>query len=159
MRARTANYPGITVDIRAATVDLVDHSKHPHQTIELVDLPGLYSMETTSPEEEVAARAIRGELNGEPSAVVLVLDSTNLPRHLFLADEVLSQCKPTLVVLNLIDAAEASGIKLDYDQLSVTGPIDLNSDTGSGSTLDFSFGGGYEPTAGDVGFARRAQCR
>lgn len=118
LRARTANYPGITVDIRTATVDLDDGTPDGMQTIDLVDLPGLYSMETTSPEEDVAARAIRGELNGDPSAVVLVLDATNLVRHLFLADEVLSQGKPTLVVLNLIDAAEASGIKLDCAELS-----------------------------------------
>lgn len=126
MRAKTANYPGITVDLRKATlmVSAVDADSRCQATnqVELVDLPGLYSMETASPEEEVAARSIRGEfrdeLNRKPDAVVVVVDATNIARTLALAGEILDCNLPTIVAVNLIDAAESSGTEIRFDELS-----------------------------------------
>ncbi|OYP29506.1 hypothetical protein CGZ80_24460, partial [Rhodopirellula sp. MGV] len=97
MRAKVANYPGITVDLRKASLHVsavdADSRCQATQTVELVDLPGLYSMQTASPEEDVAARSIRGELTGRlhepPNAVVVVVDATNLSRTLVLASEIL----------------------------------------------------------------------
>jgi ferrous iron transport protein B len=125
MRAKTANYPGITVDLRKATlkVSAVDDDSRCQATreIELVDLPGLYSMQTASPEEEVAARSLRGEFEGElnqkPDAVVVVVDATNIARTLVLAGEVLDLSLPTIVAVNLIDSAETSGIEIRFDEL------------------------------------------
>ncbi|WP_436716686.1 ferrous iron transporter B [Roseiconus lacunae] len=125
MRAKVANYPGITVDLRKATLSVgpvegQGHCQATH-TVELVDLPGLYSMETASPEEEVAARSLRGELTGrlhqKPDAVVVVVDATNLSRTLVLASEVLELNLPTIVAVNLVDSAEASGTKIDFASL------------------------------------------
>ncbi|MCS7470722.1 ferrous iron transporter B [Stieleria sp. ICT_E10.1] len=126
MRAKTANYPGITVDLRKAMIQVaaVDKDSRCQATseIELVDLPGLYSMETASPEEEVAARSIRGEFQGElsrlPDAVVVVVDATNIARTLVLAGEILDRNLPTIVAVNLIDAAESSGTEIRFDELS-----------------------------------------
>ncbi|WP_182867614.1 ferrous iron transporter B [Rhodopirellula sp. JC639] len=126
MRAKTANYPGITVDLRKAMIHVaaVDKDSRCQATneIELVDLPGLYSLETASPEEEVAARSICGEFRGElsrlPDAVVVVVDATNLARTLVLAGEILDQNLPTIIAVNLIDAAESSGTEIQFAELS-----------------------------------------
>ncbi|MGB7345176.1 MAG: ferrous iron transporter B [Pirellulaceae bacterium] len=119
MRAKTANYPGITVDLRKVTMPIAspDQSRPPTQ-IDLIDLPGLYSLEPTSPEETVASEALQGRRLGAPAAVVLVLDATNLSRNLLLANEVLQLGLPTLAVLNMIDAAKSSGIDIDVENLS-----------------------------------------
>lgn len=116
LRARTANYPGITVDLRKATIDLPKGSAC--QSIELIDLPGLYSLTPTSPEETVAVDALRDQRLGTPAAIVLVLDSTNLGRNLALAGEVLELGLPTIVALNMIDAADSSGIAIETDKLA-----------------------------------------
>ncbi len=114
MRAKTANYPGITVDLRRARLHL------PGRDIELVDLPGLYSLDALSPEEQVAKSALLGELDRlpTPAAVLLVLDATQLERNLFLASEVLELQHPTVVALNLIDAADDVHIKIEVDRLA-----------------------------------------
>ena len=114
LRAKTANYPGITVDVRQASLRL---SK---LTADLVDLPGVYTLDALTPEEKVTAAVLQGEFRDEPApdAIVLVLDGTNLERNLVLASEVLDLRRPTVVALNLIDAADAAGISIDIDRLS-----------------------------------------
>ncbi len=114
LRARTANYPGITVDLRKGSVAL------PGQSAELIDLPGLYSIDALSPEEQVAKAVLLGEIEGAnvPDVVVLVLDATNLERNLFLASQILDLELPTVVALNLIDAATAADIRIEVDKLS-----------------------------------------
>ncbi len=114
MRAKTANYPGITVDLRRAVLKL------PGRDIELADLPGLYSLDALSPEEQVAKSVLLGELESlaAPAAVLLVVDATQLERNLFLASEVLELNLPTVIALNLIDAADDIEIKIEVDRLS-----------------------------------------
>ena len=112
LRAKTANYPGITVDVRKASIRL---SGTP---VELIDLPGLYSLDALSPEEEVAGDVLKGKIEGEPAAVLLVLDATHLQRNLFLASQILELNRPTVVALNLIDAARSSGAAIDCDSLA-----------------------------------------
>jgi ferrous iron transport protein B len=114
LRARTANYPGITVDLRKGSMSLASGP------VDVIDLPGTYSLQATSPEEKVAQAILQGNHSAEPAPdiVVLVLDATNLERNLFLASEVLDLKRPTVVALNLIDAANAADIKIKVDQLS-----------------------------------------
>lgn len=114
LRARTANYPGITVDLRKGPL-ILDGAP-----ADLIDLPGLYSIDALSPEEQVAKAFLIGDLPGEsvPDAVVLVLDATNLERNLFLASQVLDLELPTVVALNLIDAARAADIQIEVDRLA-----------------------------------------
>ena len=114
LRARTANFPGITVDLRSGRVQLESGFA------EIVDLPGLYSLEAVSPEEKVTAKFLAGGLEGAPApdVVVLVLDATHLERNLVLASEVLDLQLPTVVALNQFDAARSADIKIDISKLS-----------------------------------------
>lgn len=115
LRARTANYPGITVDLRKVTISLSENTA----AVDLIDLPGLYSLTPSSPEETVAVDALQGQRLGRPAAIVLVLDSTNMARNLPLAGEVLELGLPTLVLLNMIDAANSSGVNIDIEKLKL----------------------------------------
>ncbi|MCH2201483.1 MAG: ferrous iron transporter B [Fuerstiella sp.] len=114
LRAKTANYPGITVDLRRGAMSL------DHRRVEVIDLPGTYSLDSISPEEKVAELILTGHHPVEPvpDIVVLVIDATNLERNLFLVSELLDLRLQMVVVLNLIDAAEALDIKIQVAQLS-----------------------------------------
>jgi ferrous iron transport protein B len=114
LRAKTANFPGITVDLRSGRIKLRSNF------VEMIDLPGLYSLEAVSPEEKVTVNALAGSRaqTPVPDVVVLVLDATNLERNLVLASEVLDLRLPTIVALNQIDAARAADIRIDISKLS-----------------------------------------
>ncbi len=107
-RARTGNYPGVTVERRAAPWRAGTHD------VELVDLPGTYSLTATSPEERIAAQAI---LRDGPAVVVLVLDATSLQRGLYLAVQLRDGGAPLVVALNMMDEARAAGINVDVAKL------------------------------------------
>ncbi|MBA4105768.1 MAG: ferrous iron transport protein B [Pirellula sp.] len=113
MRAKTANFPGTTVEHRRASMTLGEFETT------IVDLPGLYSLDPTTPDERVACDALEGRLAGmaEPDLVLLVVDATNLERNLFLASQVLELGDPTVVALNLSDAAEKQGITFNLPEL------------------------------------------
>lgn len=114
LRAKTANYPGITVDLRKGRLRL------PDRDADLIDLPGLYSLDVLSPEEQIAKSMLHGELadGSAPDAVVLVIDATHLERNLYLASEILDLQLPTVVALNLIDAADSAQIKIEVERLA-----------------------------------------
>ena len=109
-RQKIANYPGVTVERKAGRMLMPSG-----EPVELVDLPGTYGLETTSPDEEVTRRVIMGEQPGQarPEVLVLVLDASNLEQHLVLAQEVIALGRPTVVALNMIDLAQRDGLVLD----------------------------------------------
>ncbi len=113
LRSKTANYPGITVDVRLGRLLL------PEETVELLDLPGLYSLDALSPEEKLAQSVLSGGTPEVPAAdvILLVLDATNFQRNLFLASEVLELNQPTVVAVNLVDAAQAEGTVFNWKEL------------------------------------------
>jgi ferrous iron transport protein B len=113
LRAKTANFPGTTIEHRRGPLRLNGAA------VTLVDLPGLYSLEAVTPDEQAALAALTGEAPGmsRPDAILLVVDSTNLERNLFLASHALELGRPTLVALNLIDAAESQGLSFDLAAL------------------------------------------
>lgn len=113
LRARTANFAGTTIEHRIGAVRLAEHNAL------LVDLPGMYSLDAATPDEQVASDALAGNLPGRdaPDAVLLVLDATNLTRNLFLAAQVLELKQPTLIALNMSDAAEQQGLAIDLEKL------------------------------------------
>ena len=115
MRQRVGNYPGVTVARKSGTCDLGDGQK-----VELVDLPGLYSLAAASPDEQVVTDALAGKIEGErvPDVIVLVADATNLLRNLFLASQLAELERPVVLVLNQIDVARAQGLRIDPAQLS-----------------------------------------
>jgi len=117
LRQRVANYPGVTVEKRTGTAFTL-HG----EAVELIDLPGLYSLTPRSPDEEIARNVLRGESPGipKPDAVLCVVDASNLERNLFLVTQVLELGLPVLVALNMVDVAEARGIRLKPEELSRT---------------------------------------
>ncbi len=117
LRQKVANFPGVTVEHLAGVARLPNG-----RDIDLVDLPGVYSLEPRSEDERVTRDALRGDLNGigKPDAILLVLDSTNLGRHLMLAAPVLACGIPTLVVLNMADDLRRRGGTVDTEQLATS---------------------------------------
>ena len=109
-RQKIANYPGVTVERKSGRLTLPTG-----EPVEMVDLPGSYALDATSPDEEVTARVIKGQFEGEraPDVIVLVLDASNLEQHLVFAQEVIALGKPTVVALNMVDLAERDGLTLD----------------------------------------------
>ena len=111
MRRHTGNWSGKTVDTAAGRF------RRGENEYILVDLPGTYSLLTHSAEEEVARDFLGGD---DPDGVVIVCDAACLGRNLNLALQVLEMAphRPTVLCVNLMDEAEAKGIKLDLDALS-----------------------------------------
>ena len=120
LRAQTANFAGTTVSHRRGALRPSTAEPLRPEPLTLVDLPGLYSHEATSPEEAIAYRVLTGEQSGEPKpdAVVIVVDATNLERNLPLAAETLALGLPALVALNMSDLAERLGLEVDLEKLS-----------------------------------------
>lgn len=114
LRAKTANFPGTTVAHRVGTLARGEFRAH------LVDLPGLYSLNPTTMEERIAAEAFLGGTPHlhKPDAAIVVADATNLERNLFLVSQVLEHETPVVVALNMIDAADAEGIRIDVEGLA-----------------------------------------
>eukprot|EP01037_Dinobryon_pediforme_P015931 gene15932-16096_t len=114
-RQKIANYPGVTVERKAGRMLLPNG-----EPIEVVDLPGTYGLDTTSPDEEVTRRVIMGEQAGQaqPDVLVIVLDASNLEQHLVLAQEVIALGRPSVVALNMVDLAERDGLVLDPGALA-----------------------------------------
>jgi ferrous iron transport protein B len=114
LRQKVANYPGVTVEQHVGRIESGG------RTIDLIDLPGIYSLDPRSEDERVTHDVLRGEMEGtpRPDAVVLILDATSLSRHLVVAAPVLSLGLPTLVVLNMADELQKRGGELDTAAIS-----------------------------------------
>jgi ferrous iron transport protein B len=115
LRQKVANFPGVTVEHRMGKAKLKDR----HEVF-LVDLPGVYSLHPRSEDEQVAHDILKGLRPGfaRPDAVVLILDATNLRRHLLLAAPVLSLGLPTLILLNMADDLAVRGGEVDVASLA-----------------------------------------
>lgn len=108
LRQHIANYPGITVEKKSGRMALADGE------VEVVDLPGTYSLAAASPEERVVMDVLGGQ-HGQtaPDLLVCVVDATNLKRNLFLISQAAELEIPMVIVLNQWDAARRNGIHLD----------------------------------------------
>src|ERR1051326_7826575 len=116
LRQKVANFPGVTVEHRMGRVK-VDSGRE----VFAVDLPGVYSLEPRTEDERVTHDVLLGQMKDlpKPDAVLLILDSTNLARHLVLAAPVLSLGLPTLVILNMADDLKNRGGGVDVAELSM----------------------------------------
>ncbi len=103
---KVGNYPGITVQKK--TGNLTDD-------IEIIDLPGIYSLESLSIEEKVSLDYIKNE---KPSLILNILDASNLYRNLFLTFQLKQFNIPVVVILNMIDLATKNNIIIDHEKLS-----------------------------------------
>jgi ferrous iron transport protein B len=110
LRQKVANYPGVTVEKKVGSCELPSGRR-----LEVVDLPGTYSLAPRSPDEAIVRDVLEGRCEpGEiADRVVAVVDATNLERQLYLALQILATGRPAILVLNLIDAAETQGIRID----------------------------------------------
>lgn len=115
LRQKVTNYPGVTVERREGTA-IGQHG----ESIRLIDLPGAYSLNPQSPDEEILRDVLLGRRadTPKPDAVICVLDATNLERHFYLASQVLELGLPTILILNMTDLAEANQIRVDPEKLA-----------------------------------------
>ncbi len=103
------NYPGVTVEKKEGIVKLDNYQ------IQLIDLPGIYSMNSFSPEEEVSRKFIVEE---KPDLIIDVVDASNIQKNLYLTLQFLEMKVPVLMFLNMVDVAEKKGIFIDEKKLS-----------------------------------------
>jgi ferrous iron transport protein B len=115
LRQKVANFPGVTVEQRSGRIKL-ENGRQAY----LIDLPGLYSLAARSEDEQVTHDVLKGLRPGipRPDAIILILDSTNLGRHLLLAAPILAEGLPTLIALNMADDFRGRGGKVDVAALS-----------------------------------------
>jgi ferrous iron transport protein B len=110
LRQRVGNFPGVTVEYHIGSFRLDSGEE-----VSLIDLPGVYSLNPKSEDEKVTVDVLHGEMRGleRPDAIILVLDSNNLNRHLVLAGRVIAMGLPTLVLLNMADELHKQGGQVD----------------------------------------------
>ncbi len=115
LRQKVANYPGVTVEKKTGT----GRNRH-GEAFTVIDLPGAYSLDAKSPDEEVTRAVLHGERadTPQPDAVICLVDAGNLERHLYLATQVMELGLPVIVVVNKTDAAEARGITIATQKLT-----------------------------------------
>ncbi|MBI4776544.1 MAG: Fe(2+) transporter permease subunit FeoB [Deltaproteobacteria bacterium] len=108
-KQRVGNWPGVTVDRKSGEYT------HDGKRIEVVDLPGIYSLSATSLDEEVARDYI---LSGEPDLIVNIVDASNIERNLYLTVQLLEMQIPLVLALNMMDMAKNLGIQINIPALA-----------------------------------------
>lgn len=128
----TGNYPGTTVEKKHGRVAVPSGRE-----IEIVDLPGTYSLAARSPDEIIVADVLLGQQQGEvnPDALLVVLDASNIERNLYLCSQLLELGKPTVVVLNMIDIARRRGVTVKQEEFAArlgVPVVSMSASTGEG---------------------------
>ncbi len=117
LRARTANFPGITAEARVGMARLAGD-----RTAEIIDLPGVYSTELDLTESKIVSDVLEGRLAptgtraDAPDVLVVILDAANMARNLLLVGETLRRGLPTVVAVNMIDVARRKGLEIDVER-------------------------------------------
>jgi ferrous iron transport protein B len=109
-KQHVGNWPGKTVARGEGSFH------HDDQSVHVVDLPGTYSLNASSPEEMIARDYL---VSGEADAAIVVVDAANLERNLYLSVQVLETGIPAILVLNMTDVADSRGIVVDATELSI----------------------------------------
>ena len=125
-KMNVGNYPRVTVEMQSQTV------QHGNRSLDLVDLPGVYALTTQSPEEGASRDYIQSEA---ADVIVNILDAGNLERSMYLTTQLIEMGRPMVFVLNMMDEAEAKGIRIDETALTkmLGGPVlKTNGVTGAG---------------------------
>ncbi len=113
-RRHVANYPGVTVDAARGPI------RKARRPIELLDLPGTYSLAAASPDEALVGEVLNGRMaeHGRPQAIVAVADASNLSRCLYLVNQLIETERPVVLAINMMDVAAARGLKIDVQLLA-----------------------------------------
>ncbi|WP_312327686.1 ferrous iron transporter B [Acinetobacter sp.] len=114
-RQKVGNYAGVTVERKVGTFQLASG-----KAVRVLDLPGTYSLDATSPDEEITRNVVQGKIaeEQEQDAFLCVVDATNLKLHLGLVLEMIQLGRPVLVVLNMMDEARRRGMQINTQKLS-----------------------------------------
>lgn len=114
LRQKVANYPGVTVESKEGSLTFGDFNAR------LIDLPGLYSLEASSIDEQIARDVLTGKVEDlpTPDVIISVLDSTNLERNLYLFTQLLEYKIPIIIALTMVDVAESRGLEINIEKLS-----------------------------------------
>lgn len=114
-RQKVGNYAGVTVERKVGTFQLASG-----KAVRVLDLPGTYSLDATSPDEEITRNVVQGKIaeEQEQDAFLCVVDATNLKLHLGLVLEMIALDLPVLVVLNMMDEARRRGMQINTQKLS-----------------------------------------
>ena len=114
-RQRVGNWPGVTVDRKSGIFELLDYH------VEIIDLPGIYSLEITSKEGAIDARiAAEYLLTADVDVIVNVIDANNLERNLYLTTQLLDLGVPMVLAINMLDVAKKRGKTVDVAKLAST---------------------------------------
>lgn len=116
---KVGNYPGVTVERVSANLNLDG------QDVEIVDVPGLYSLEAVSEDEHVALDVLTGKAGRKPDLLVVVVDSTHLERHLYVFSQLAETRLPIVVALTMTDMLAAKGALVDLKALSDVLGVDV----------------------------------
>ena len=110
LRQKVGNYPGVTVEKKIGTT-FSQHGK----PIQVIDLPGAYSLAARSPDEAVLRDVLFGrrEDTPQPDRIICVVDAANLERNLYLVHQILDLGRPVIVALNMMDVAADAGLKIN----------------------------------------------
>ncbi len=106
--AHVGNWPGVTVDKREGIY------KGGSEQVAIVDLPGIYSLSPYTPEEVISRNYI---LDEKPAGIINIVDATNLERNLYLTTQILEMDVPVIIALNMMDAVEKAGDRVDAKKL------------------------------------------
>lgn len=131
LKQKVANYPGVTVERKEGPWKLNG------QAANLIDLPGLYSLDATSLDEHIARDIITGDQAGvqKPDAIVAVVDATNLERNLYLVMQLFEFGVPVVIALTMIDVFEKEKHEIDVEMLATllkTPVVAVNAKSGRG---------------------------
>ena len=115
MNQHVGNYPGVTVERKVGSTQLDATTR-----IDLIDLPGTYSLAARSPDEMIAVDVLLGQQEGAPKidAVLAIADASNPERNFYLISQLCELNMPVVVALNMMDVAESKGIQIDVANLS-----------------------------------------
>src|SRR5205085_11125497 len=117
LRQKVANYPGVTVEKKTGKCKLA--GKSGGRWINVIDLPGTYSLISRSPDELIAMEVLRG-LRADtpaPDVVIVVIDARNLQRNLYLVSQLIELGRPLVIALNMMDIAQRRGTRVDAKAL------------------------------------------
>jgi len=115
MKQHVGNYPGVTVEQKIGALQLDENTR-----IDLIDLPGTYSLAARSPDEMIAVDVLLGQQQGAQKidAVLAIADASNPERNFYLISQLCELKLPVVIALNMMDVAESKGLKIDTDAIS-----------------------------------------
>ncbi|MDT5063541.1 MAG: ferrous iron transport protein [Acidobacteriota bacterium] len=116
LRQKVANYPGVTVERKEGAWSLAAGEP----PARLIDLPGLYSLDAASIDEQIARDVITGRIPmlPAPDVIVAVVDATNLERNLYLVTQLLEYGRPLIIALTMVDLARKRNLEIDEQKLA-----------------------------------------